>query len=96
MEAPLDTGAMDKPRDVFDRDAEWVSHRAVPGPRTPGAPVAFIGEARRRDRRPGLAELRRLQHLRDLLNAAGHDASDAALGLFSTSGFTDEGGQNLR
>jgi len=59
-------------------------------PRTPGAPVAFIGEAKHRDRRPGLAELRRLQHLRDLLNAAGHAAADAALGLFSTSGFTDE------
>jgi hypothetical protein len=59
-------------------------------PRTPGAPVAFIGEAKHRDRRPGLAELRRLQHLRDLLTAAGHDASDAILGLFSATGFSDE------
>ncbi len=38
----------------------------------------------------GLAELRRLQHLRDLLTAAGHDATDAAFGLFSATGFTDE------
>jgi uncharacterized protein len=52
--------------------------------------VAFIGEAKHRDRRPGLAELRRLQHLRDLLTAAGHDAVDAALGLFSVTGFTEE------
>jgi uncharacterized protein len=59
-------------------------------PRTPGAPVAFIGEAKHRDRRPGMAELRRLQHLRDLLTAAGHDATDAAFGLFSATGFTDE------
>jgi hypothetical protein len=59
-------------------------------PRTPDAPVAFIGEAKHRDRRPGLAELRRLQHLRDLLTAAGHDATDAAFGLFSATGFTDE------
>jgi hypothetical protein len=59
-------------------------------PRTPGAPVAFIGEAKHRDRRPGLAGLRRLQHLRDLLTAAGHDATDAAFGLFSGTGFTDE------
>jgi hypothetical protein len=58
--------------------------------RTPGAPVAFIGEAKHRDRRPGLAELRRLQHLRDLLAAAGHDATDAVAGLFSAKGFTDE------
>jgi uncharacterized protein len=59
-------------------------------PRTPGAPIAFIGEAKHRDRRPGLAELRRLEHLRDLLTATGHDATDAAVGLFSASGFTDE------
>lgn len=59
-------------------------------PRTPGSPVAFIGEAKHRDRRPGLAELRRLQHLRELLTAAGHDAGEAALGLFSTAGFTED------
>jgi uncharacterized protein len=59
-------------------------------PRTPGTPVAFIGEAKHRDRRPGLAELRRLQHLRDLLTAAGHNATDATVGLFSATGFTDE------
>jgi uncharacterized protein len=59
-------------------------------PRTPGAPVAFVGEAKYRDRRPGLAELRRLQHLRDLLTTAGHDASDAVFGLFSATGFTDD------
>jgi uncharacterized protein len=39
--------------------------------------VALIGEAKHRDRRPGLAELRRLQHLRDLPTATGHEASDA-------------------
>jgi hypothetical protein len=59
-------------------------------PRTPGTPVAFIGEAKHRDRRPGLAELRRLEHLRELLTADGHDAADAVLGLFSTSGFTND------
>jgi hypothetical protein len=59
-------------------------------PRTPGAPVSFIGEAKHRDRRPGLAELRRLQHLRELLAVAGHDAAGAALGLFSATGFTEE------
>lgn len=59
-------------------------------PRTAGTPVAFIGEAKRRDRRPGLAELRGLQHRQELLTAAGHDASDAVLGLFSSTGFTSE------
>jgi hypothetical protein len=59
-------------------------------PRTPRAPIAFIGEAKHRDRRPGLAELRRLEHLRELLTAEGHDATDAVMGLFSVSGFTGE------
>ena len=59
-------------------------------PRTAGAAIAFIGEAKTRDRRPGLTELSRLRHVRDLLTAAGHDGSHAVLGLFSTSGFTDE------
>jgi hypothetical protein len=59
-------------------------------PRTPGTPIAFIGEAKYRDRRPGLAELRRLYHLGGLLTEAGHDATGAVFGLFSASGFTDE------
>jgi hypothetical protein len=40
-------------------------------PAEPGAPIAFIGEARYRVRCPGVARLRRLQHLRNLLTAAG-------------------------
>ena len=59
-------------------------------PRTPGTPVVFIGDAKHRDRRPGLSELRRLQLLRDLLTSAGHDATDAALVLFTATGVTDE------
>jgi len=59
-------------------------------PRSAGSAIAFVGEAKSRDRRPGLAELRRLEHIRDVLTASGHDASGAVLGLFSTAGFTDE------
>jgi len=59
-------------------------------PRTSGAPVVFVAKAKARDRQPGLAELQRLEHLRELLTAAGHDASGATLGLFSAHGFTPE------
>jgi uncharacterized protein len=59
-------------------------------PRSAGSAVAFLGEAKSRDRRPGLAELRRLEHIRGVLTASGHDASGAVLGLFSTAGFTDD------
>lgn len=59
-------------------------------PRTAGAAIAFIGEAKSRDRRPGLAELRRLEHIRDVLAAAGYDTTTAALGLFSSTGFTED------
>lgn len=59
-------------------------------PRTAGAAIAFLGEAKSRDRRPGLAEFRRLEHICDVLTAAGHDTSTAMLGLFSSTGFTDD------
>jgi len=59
-------------------------------PRTAGAAIRFIGEAKSRDRRPGLAELRRLEHIRDVLAAARYDISATVLGLFSSSGFTDD------
>jgi AAA+ ATPase superfamily predicted ATPase len=59
-------------------------------PRTAKAGVAFIGEAKSRERRPGMAELRRLEHIRDLLTAAGHDATRAVLGFFSSTGFTED------
>ncbi|MFI9388012.1 ATP-binding protein [Kutzneria sp. NPDC052558] len=59
-------------------------------PRTTGAAVTFIGEAKCRDRGPGVAQLHRLEHIRDLLTASGHDSSGAVLGLFSTTDFSDE------
>jgi hypothetical protein len=59
-------------------------------PRSAGAAVAFLGEAKSRTRPPGSAELRRLQHIADLLTATGHDATRAALGFFSATGFTDD------
>lgn len=59
-------------------------------PRSAGAPVAFLGEAKSRERRPGIAELRRLEHIRSVLGVAGYDAATAVLGLFSTTGFTED------
>jgi len=77
--------------DRFIRLHEWYGEFTPPsGPRTPGVPIAFIGEAKYRDRRPGLAELRRLEHVASLLTAAGHDSSTATLGLFSGAGFTED------
>jgi hypothetical protein len=65
-------------------------------PRTAGVPIAFLGEAKCRDRRPGIAELRRLEHVAELLNAAGHDATSAVFGMFSTRGFTEELAEEAR
>jgi hypothetical protein len=59
-------------------------------PRSAGAAVAFLGEAKSRTRPPGSAELGRLQHISDLLTATGHDATRATLGFFSSTGFTDD------
>jgi hypothetical protein len=54
------------------------------------APIAFIGEAKYRDLSPGLAELRRLEHVADLLTGADHDTSAATFGRFSGTGFTED------
>jgi hypothetical protein len=75
-------------RTSHEIDILGLARGARPG-RT-GTPIAFIGEAKSRERRPGLAELRRLTHIQDLLTASGRDASEATLGLFGTTGFTDE------
>lgn len=55
--------------------------------KTPNQPnrIAAIGEAKWRTQPCGPAQLTRLEHLRELLNAA-----DARLLLFSRAGFTDE------
>ncbi|HTJ72840.1 MAG TPA: hypothetical protein VL551_35210 [Actinospica sp.] len=59
-------------------------------PRSAGAPVVFLAEAKCRERAPGLSQIRRIEHLRDLLTAAGHDATGATLGVFSTNGFAPD------
>ncbi len=59
-------------------------------PQTAGATIALIGEAKHRSKRTGVAELHRLEHLRELLTAAGYDAARATLSLFSAASFTDE------
>lgn len=64
--------------------------------RTAGTGIAFVGEAKCRTRRAGMAELRRLEHICDLLTAAGHDADGATLGLFSMAGFSDELAERAR
>ena len=51
------------------------------------APILMLGEAKATNRRPGLPDLARLDHIRDLLVARGHDATDARLALFSRDGF---------
>ncbi|HEV2635015.1 MAG TPA: hypothetical protein VGX23_07695 [Actinocrinis sp.] len=85
---------LSKPIDVFDRDRDHeidiISLARGARPRAAGTPIAFLGEAESRDRRPGMAQLQRLEHIRDLLTVGGHDATEARLGLFSTTGFTED------
>jgi hypothetical protein len=70
-------------------EVDILSIRSGERARATGAAISFIGEAKCRDRQPGAAELERLEHLRDLLESSGHDCREAALGLFSRTGFTD-------
>jgi hypothetical protein len=56
-------------------------------PRTTGVPIAFVGEAKARDRKTGLTELRRLEHIR------GHPRPVQHCGLHRGSG---GGGEHRR
>lgn len=61
-----------------------ISLRSGDMPRTDTAQIAVIGEAKSTNERRTLADLARLTHIRDLL---GPRAEDAALVLFSRTGF---------
>lgn len=63
--------------------------RGVP-PFTAGAPVLVLGEAKATARPRGVGDLRRLEHLRDLVGARGYDVSGTSLLLVSRSGFEPE------
>ncbi len=64
-----------------------VSLRAGDMPRTSGARVALMGEAKSTNRPRNSSDLRRLAHIRDLL---GPRAEGAALAIFSRTGFDDD------
>ncbi|UZN03140.1 AAA family ATPase [Cellulomonas sp. S1-8] len=57
---------------------------------TSGAPVLVLGEAKATTRPRGLADLRRLETLRDLVASRGHDVSATSLLLVSRNGFDDD------
>lgn len=56
-------------------------------PRTKGARITLLGEAKATNKRPTVSDLQRLQHIRELLRTQGWDASECALAVFSHSGF---------
>ena len=47
MEAPLDNSPLDKPTDVFDRDAEWADLTAFALSPLPGLRIAVVYGRRR-------------------------------------------------
>jgi hypothetical protein len=53
------------------------------------ARLVVLGEAKSTNRRRTTADLRRLEHLREILGASGRDAAGAHFALFSRTGFDD-------
>ncbi|MCK0116470.1 ATP-binding protein [Isoptericola sp. S6320L] len=53
------------------------------------APIVMLGEAKSTTKRRTRADLRRLQHIRDVLHSSGRDVRRAHLALFSRAGFDD-------
>jgi hypothetical protein len=58
--------------------------------RAKGARITLLGEAKCTNKTRTAADLRRLEHIRDLLVASGWDAGDARFALFSRTGFAAE------
>lgn len=58
-------------------------------PRTPNAQITLLGEAKATNNLPDVSQLRRLEHIRDVLVGAGRDAANADLAVFSRSGFSE-------
>ncbi len=59
-------------------------------PQSPRSRIALLGEAKATAARRGPADLERLEHIRGLLAAQGHDTSGTVLALFSLYGFHDD------
>jgi AAA+ ATPase superfamily predicted ATPase len=70
-----------------NHQVDVVSLRPGDMPRTSSARVTLIGEAKSTSHPRGRADLSRLVHIRDLL---GPRAEDAALAIFSRTGFDDD------
>jgi hypothetical protein len=78
-------------RDAIGRAKHEIDVIALaPGekPRTKGMRIVLLGEAKATVRRRGEEDLARLDRIRTLLVGQGHDASGAALAVFSENGFT--------
>jgi AAA+ ATPase superfamily predicted ATPase len=56
-------------------------------PRTRAARITLLGEAKATNRLRSSADLRRLEHIRDLLVAQGWQAAESAFAIFSRTGF---------
>jgi hypothetical protein len=59
-------------------------------PRSRGARITLVGEAKSTNQRLTTFESRRLRHILDLLAAQGYDVEGAGLALFSRAGFSAE------
>jgi hypothetical protein len=59
-------------------------------PRDKAARIALLGEAKATNKQRTPADLRRLEHLRELLAAQGWNVAGCAFALFSRTGFSDE------
>jgi len=59
-------------------------------PRSKETAITLLGEAKHTVRPRGLADLRRLEHIAELLAGRGHDVSGTQYAIFSRFGFQRE------
>lgn len=77
-------------REHKGHEIDVVAISRTSNPRTRGAKVTVLGEAKATAKSRGPADLDRLEHIRDLVTDLGYDAHEAQLAIFSRSGFSRE------
>ncbi|PFG44545.1 hypothetical protein ATJ88_3272 [Isoptericola jiangsuensis] len=77
------------PRERRQHEVDVVGLEQGRRPYDETARVVVLGEVKSTNRRRTATDLRRLEHLRDVLSTSGRRAGDANLALFSRSGFDE-------
>lgn len=87
LPGPVGTTEVPDPAARTKHEVDVIALSLGERPQSPRARIALLGEAKATVARRGVADLQRLERIRDLLSEQGYDTSGVTLALFSLYGF---------